>query len=303
MRPIHDIKKLEREYAAHLVLERGLSDNTREAYILDIEKFMNWLSGEHTMLRHVELSHVQAFMAALHDTGISPRSQARIVSSLRSFFRFMRMEGYIDTEPTELIESPLIGVHLPEVLTVDEIDRMIAAIDPDSEEALRNNAIIEVLYGCGLRVSELCNLEINRLYLNDGYIVVRGKGSKERLVPVAGTTISAVSDYLSQRIGMEAKAGEENYLFISARRGTRMSRSMIFRIVRLLAELAGIKRTISPHTLRHSFATHLLEGGANLRAIQQMLGHESIAATEIYLHLNRTHLRDEILSFHPRNRR
>lgn len=301
MRPIHDTKKLQREYAAYIVLERGLSENTLEAYLNDIDKFLDWLSGRATMLRHVELSHIQEFMASLHDVGISPRSQARIVSGLRSFFRFMRIEGYIENDPTELLESPLVGLHLPEVLTVEEIDSMIAAIDPDSDEAVRNRAIIEVLYGCGLRVSELCNLEIGRLYLTDSYIVVRGKGSKERLVPLAPPTVRAIADYLEVRADIAAKAGEEHYLFVSSRRGTRMSRSMIFRIVRQLAELAGVRRTISPHTLRHSFATHLLEGGANLRAIQQMLGHESIAATEIYIHLDRTRLRDEIIKYHPRN--
>lgn len=301
MRPIHDVNKLQREYAAHIVLERGLSENTRDAYLNDINKFLVWLSGKSTMLRHVELADVEEFMATLHDLGISPRSQARIVSGLRSFFRFMRMEGYIEIDPTEMIEAPHIGFHLPEYLTVDEIDAMIASIDADSEEAVRNRAIIEVLYGCGLRVSELCNLEIGRLYLTDGYLVVRGKGSKERLVPLAEPTIRAIADYLEVRATISAKAGEEHYLFVSARRGTRISRSMIFRIVRLLADLAGIRRTISPHTLRHSFATHLLEGGANLRAIQQMLGHESIAATEIYLHVDRSQLREEILTYHPRN--
>lgn len=301
MRAIHDIRKLEREFAAHLVLERGLSDNTREAYLNDVNKFLNWLPGRGKLLRHVELDDLTEFMAGLHDLGIAPRSQARIVSGLRSFFRFMRLEGYIETDPTELLEAPLTGLHLPEVLTVEEIDAMIESIDPDSEESMRNRTIIEVLYGCGLRVSELCDLEIGRLFLNDGYIVVRGKGSKERLVPLAEATARAIADYMEVRDTISARPGEEHILFVSARRGTRLCRSMVFRIVRQLAERAGIRRTISPHTLRHSFATHLLEGGANLRAIQQMLGHESIAATEIYLHLDRSHLRSEILSFHPRN--
>lgn len=302
MRPIHDVKKLERDYAAYIVLERGLSDNTRESYLNDIDKFIEWLPGQGVMLRHVELSTLQAFMAELHDTGISPRSQARIVSGLRSFFKFMRLEGYIETDPTALLESPEIGFHLPEVLSVDEIDAMIDSIPAEAEEAVRNQAIIEVLYGCGLRVSELCDLEIGRLYLDDGYIVVRGKGSKERLVPIAPPTVAAVRSYLEVRKNIAVKGGEEHILFVSARRGTRLCRSMVFRIVRQLAELAGVRRKISPHTLRHSFATHLLEGGANLRAIQQMLGHESIAATEIYLHLDRSRLREEILQHHPRNR-
>jgi len=303
MRAVNDINKLEREYAAHIVLERGLSENTRDAYINDIEKFLDWLADKPTMLTNIELSHIQEFMADLHDLGISPRSQARIVSGLRSFFRFLKMEGYIDNDPTELLEAPLVGLHLPQVLSVEEIDRMIDSIDPDSDEAVRNRAIIEVLYGCGLRVSELCNLEIGRIFLNDGYLIVRGKGSKERLVPLALPTMNAIADYMEVRAGIAAKAGEEHFLFVSARRGTRLSRSMVFRIVRQLAGLAGVRRTISPHTLRHSFATHLLEGGANLRAIQQMLGHESIAATEIYLHLDNTRLRDEIISYHPRNQK
>ncbi len=303
MRPIHDISKLQREYAAHIVLERGLSDNTREAYLDDIGKFLDWLPERGVLLRHIELHDVQEFMASLHDMGISPRSQARIASGIRSFFRFMRMEGYIDTDPTELLEAPLVGLHLPEVLSVEEIDAMIDAIPPDSEEAVRNRTIIEVLYGCGLRVSELCDLEIGRIFLNEGYLIVRGKGSKERLVPLAQSTMNAIADYLEVRATINARPGEEHILFVSARRSCRMSRSMIFRIVRQCATLAGVRRTISPHTLRHSFATHLLEGGANLRAIQQMLGHESIATTEIYLHLDRSHLRQEIISHHPRNKK
>lgn len=302
MRPIHDISRLQREFSAHIVLERGLSDNTRDAYLSDVNKFLDWLTGRGMLLRHVGLPVIQQFMADLYDAGISPRSQARIVSGIRSFFRFMRMEGYIDTDPTELLEAPLVGLHLPEVLSVEEIDAMIRTIDPESDESVRNRAIIEVLYGCGLRVSELCNLEIGRIFLNEGYLVVRGKGSKERLVPLAIPTMKAIADYMEERIMTETRPGEEHILFVSARRGTRMSRSMIFRIVRQQAELADIRRTVSPHTLRHSFATHLLEGGANLRAIQQMLGHESISATEIYLHLDRTHLRQKIISHHPRNK-
>ncbi|MCM1449168.1 MAG: tyrosine recombinase XerD [Clostridiales bacterium] len=303
MRAIHDITKVKQEYSAHIVLERGLSENTREAYLNDVDKFLKWLSEKSTEIYTVQLADIQEFMAALHDLGISARSQARIVSGLRSFFKFLRLENYIELDPTELLEAPLTGFHLPEVLSVDEIDAMIDSIDPDGEEPLRNRAIIEVLYGCGLRVSELCNLEIGRIFLQEGYLVVRGKGSKERLVPLAEPTAYAIMDYLEERNMIEAKPGEEHILFVSRRRGLRLSRSMVFRIVRQLALLAGIRRTISPHTLRHSFATHLLEGGANLRAIQQMLGHESIAATEIYLHLDRSNLRREILTYHPRNRR
>lgn len=301
MRPISDIKKIEREYAAHIVLERGLSGNTRDAYLCDVEKFLKWYVGKGIELSIVKLADIQEFMTVLHDLGISARSQARIVSGLRSFFRYLRMEGYLEADPTEMLEAPLTGFHLPEVLSVEEIDTMIECIDSGDEEPVRNRAIIEVLYGCGLRVSELCNLEIGRVFLQEGYLVVKGKGSKERLVPLAGPTVDAIVNYLDVRNEIVTKAGEEHILFVSARRGMRLSRSMVFRIVRQLAALAGIRRTVSPHTLRHSFATHLLEGGANLRAIQQMLGHESIAATEIYLHIDRSNLRREILTYHPRN--
>lgn len=301
MRPIHDVKKLQREYAAHIILERGLSENTRDAYLNDIDKFLGWLSGKATMLRHVELADIQEFMAGLHDLGISPRSQARIVSGLRSFFRFMRMEGYIEDDPTELLEAPLIGLHLPEFLTVEEIDAMVASIDADSEEAVRNRAIIEVLYGCGLRVSELCNLEIGRVDFRQGLVLVEGKGSKERLVPMSDVALTLISDYIrDDRSALPVKPGEENIVFLNVR-GHRLTRQMIFTILRRLADDAGITQVISPHTLRHSFATHLLEGGANLRAIQQMLGHETIATTEIYLHLDKTALRREIINHHPRN--
>ncbi|MBD5213594.1 MAG: tyrosine recombinase XerD [Bacteroidales bacterium] len=302
LRAIRDIDKIRRAYAAHLTLERGLSVNTRDSYLFDVEKFLQWVEPRRMPLSEVTLELLQEFMGDLHDLGISPRSQARIVAGIRSFFKFLKLDGYLEADPTELLDSPQIGFHLPEVLTVEEIDAMIAAIDPDSSEALRNEAIIEMIYGCGLRVSELCNLEIGRLYLEDGYIVVRGKGNKERLVPISEATIDVLMRYLKERSALKPKSGEEAIVFISERRLTRLSRSMVFRIVTQLADLAGIRRTVSPHTLRHSFATHLLEGGANLRAIQQMLGHESISTTEIYLHLDRSALRSEILRFHPRNR-
>ena len=302
LRAIRDIDKIRRAYAAHLTLERGLSVNTRDSYLFDVEKFLQWVEPRRMPLSEVTLELLQEFMGDLHDLGISPRSQARIVAGIRSFFKFLKLDGYLEADPTELLDSPQIGFHLPEVLTVEEIDAMIAAIDPDSSEALRNEAIIEKIYGCGLRVSELCNLEIGRLYLEDGYIVVRGKGNKERLVPISEAMIDVLMRYLKERSALKPKSGEEAIVFISERRLTRLSRSMVFRIVTQLADLAGIRRTVSPHTLRHSFATHLLEGGANLRAIQQMLGHESISTTEIYLHLDRSALRSEILRFHPRNR-
>jgi len=292
-----------KHYQAYMLLERGLSDNTREAYCTDVERFLNWLS-EDVALESVTLDHLENFIYELHDLGIAPRSQARIISGLKSFFRYLTIEKIRLDDPMSLIEAPAIGRHLPEVLSIDEIDAMIAAIDLDDLQGLRNRAIIEVLYGSGLRVSELCTLERRRVFLDEGFLTVTGKGSKERMVPMSEAAIDQIRMYLREfdRTGAPVKPGEEDYLFLN-RRGAHLTRVMIFYIVRDLAEKAGIRKTISPHTLRHSFATHLLEGGANLRAIQQMLGHESIATTEIYLHLDNTHLREEILAHHPRNRR
>ncbi|MDE5745791.1 MAG: tyrosine recombinase XerD [Paramuribaculum sp.] len=289
-------------FDAHLLLERGLSVNTREAYVADIRRLAEYLSLQGLYPGAVTVDHLRAYCADLHDLGIAPRSQARIVSSIKAFFRFLRYSGAVPVNPTELLETPRTGLHLPEVLSVDEIDALIDAIDPNADEAVRNHAIIETLYSCGLRVSELVNLEIPRVYLDEGYLLVTGKGSKERLVPISQPAAVAISDYLTERPLTPVKPGEEAILFLN-RRGSRLTRQMIFTIIRRLAAAAGITKTISPHTLRHSFATHLLEGGANLRAIQQMLGHESIATTEIYIHIDRTRLRHEILAYHPRNHR
>ena len=299
-RRIDDIDRLLRGFGAYLQLERGLSDNTRESYLFDIAKFLDFLKRENQILRSVTDQSLQAFVADLHDLGIAPRSQARIISGLKSFFKYLKAENYIDEDPTLNLESPQTGRHLPEVLTVEQIDMLIDEIDKSTPEGRRNNAIIEVMYGCGLRVSELVNLEINKLYFDDGYIVVTGKGSKERIVPISDVAIELVNEYMTERAQLDVVAGEENVLFLN-RRGHRLTRQMIFTIIKRLARQAGIKKEISPHTLRHSFATHLLEGGANLRAIQQMLGHESIATTEIYLHLDTSNLRREILQHHPRN--
>lgn len=299
-RRIDDIDRLMRGFGAYLQLERGLSDNTRESYLFDISKFLDFLKRENQMLRSVTDQSLQAFVADLHDLGIAPRSQARIISGLKSFFKYLKAENYIDEDPTINLESPQTGRHLPEVLTVEQIDMLIDEIDKSTPEGRRNNAIIEVMYGCGLRVSELVNLEINKLYFDEGYIVVTGKGSKERIVPISDVAIDLVNEYMTERAQLDVVAGEENVLFLN-RRGHRLTRQMIFTIIKQLARQAGITKEISPHTLRHSFATHLLEGGANLRAIQQMLGHESIATTEIYLHLDTSNLRREILEHHPRN--
>ncbi|MCC8115159.1 MAG: site-specific tyrosine recombinase XerD [Bacteroidales bacterium] len=297
-----DAEQLMTRYRAYLLLERGMSENTRMAYMADVEKFAAWAAADEQCpsLLAVKEEHLQAFVASLHDVGICARSQARIISGLRSFYKFLRLESLIDTDPTALLESPKIGLHLPEVLTVEEIDAMEAAIDMGKAEGQRNRAIIETLYSCGLRVSELVNLPMSRVSLQDRALIVDGKGNKQRMVPMSESAVAEIELYLSTR-DVQPKRGEEDILFLN-RRGRRLTRVMVFYIIRDLAELAGIDRPISPHTLRHSFATHLLEGGANLRAIQMMLGHESISTTQIYLHTDTRQLRQEILDHHPRNR-
>lgn len=302
MRSIDSIPAVIDAYEAYLILERGLSDNTREAYVRDVGKLVRYLETEKVTLRDVTTDTLRAFAADLFDLGISPRTQARIVSGIKSFFRFLKLEGYLDSNPSLLLESPALRRHLPEVLRVDEIDAMIGAIDMEKAEGQRNRAIMETLYGCGLRVSELINLEISKLYFDEQFIMVHGKGDKERIVPISPQAIREIKDYLPDRALLPVKRGEENILFLN-RRGHRLTRVMIFYIIKQLAEAAGIRKEVSPHTLRHSFATHLLEGGANLRAIQQMLGHEDISTTEIYLHIDRSMLRAEILAHHPRNAR
>ena len=300
MRTIPDTERLIEGFRAYLLLEKGMSDNSRVAYELDVRKLLAHLADQDITLDHLLPEHLQAFAADLHDLGIATATHARILCGVRSFCSYLRLEGYIDTDPSLLLEVPRVVRGLPEVLSVDEIDAMIASIDMSSREGQRNRAIIEVLYGCGLRVSELVDLRLSAIFIDEGYIRVTGKGSKERLVPLSPTAADEIRAYLPQRAAIDIKPREEQYLFIS-KRGTHLTRVMIFYIIKRLAAEAGINRTISPHTLRHSFATHLLEGGANLRAIQQMLGHESIGTTEIYLHLDRTELRREILNHHPRN--
>ncbi len=301
MRQIPDIEALLREYNGYLRLQRGLSANTAEAYRRDVEKLTAWLAAEHTPLREVTYPALEQFTAALFELGIAETTRKRIVSGIKSFFHFLRISDFIAEDPSLLLETPRPGLHLPEVLTLSEIDALIAAIDPDSAEADRNRAIMETLYGCGLRVSELTNLEIGRINFAEGFITVLGKGSKERIVPMSPVAADRIQEYLhGSRTEVKIKPGEEGILFLN-RRGHRLTRQMIFTIVRRLAEAAGVTKTISPHTMRHSFATHLLEGGANLLSIQQMLGHESVATTEIYIHLDTSHLREEILLHHPRN--
>lgn len=289
-----------RKYKQYLRLEKGLSENTYEAYQMDLEKLLRFLEGEEKGVLDVTSDDLERFIAGLHDIGIHPRSQARILSGLKSFFHFLILADYREDDPCELIEGPKIGFKLPEVLTVDEIDAIIAAVDMDKPEGQRNRAMIETLYSCGLRVSELCGLKLSDLYFEEGFIKVTGKGSKQRLVPVSPRAVKEVKYWLMDRRHWRVKAGSEDNVFL-ARWGTSISRIMVFHLIKELAAKAGIIKNISPHTFRHSFATHLLEGGANLRAIQCMLGHESIATTEIYTHIDRQMLRSEIIEHHPRN--
>ena len=301
MRPITDISDVKQRFLGHLTLEKGMSANTAQAYSDDVDKLVRYFADAGVGIEHATTDDLERFVCTLQDVGIQPRSQARIISGVKGFYKFLRMEGYMDNDPTELLLTPKIGRHLPEVLTVEEIDRMIDCIDMSKAEGQRNRAIIETLYGCGLRVSELVTLQLSQLFIEEGYVVIQGKGNKQRLVPISPVAIEQITLYLEQtRSHQVAKRGSEDILFLN-RRGAMLTRQMIFHIVKQLCEMAGIRKVISPHTLRHSFATHLLEGGANLRAIQQMLGHESITTTEIYVHIDRTRLRDEILQHHPRN--
>jgi integrase/recombinase XerD len=293
---------IEQQFLRYLKLQRGLSPNTLDAYRRDVEKLLSFLEGSGTHVLDVRLEDLQQFAAGLHDIGIGPRSQCRILSGVRTFYRFLVLDGYLQQDPTELLESPVLGEHLPEFLTPAEVDRLKDSIDLSKPEGHRNRAIIEVLFSCGLRVSELCNLRFSDLFLEDGYIHVRGKGQKDRLVPIASSTIDELRRWFQTRQHISARPGEEDYVFISPHRGRHLSRVTIFHNIKEYALMAGIQKEISPHTFRHSFATHLLERGANLRGVQALLGHESIATTEIYLHLDRQHLREEILTCHPRNR-
>lgn len=288
------------KYKQYLKLEKSLSDNTVDAYLTDLDKLLAYLTLENINILDVRLENLEDFSAGLHDIGIHPRSQARILSGIRSFYRFLIMEDYLESDPTELLESPQTGFKLPEVMTVEEIDLLIGSIDRSTKEGQRNRAILETLYSCGLRVSELCNLKLSELYFEEGFIKVEGKGSKQRLVPISPRAIKEIRLYFTDRNLMKIKPGFEDFVFIS-NFGKNISRIMVFHIIKELAERIGLKKKISPHTFRHSFATHLLEGGANLRAIQCMLGHESIGTTEIYTHIDRNMLRSEIIEHHPRN--
>lgn len=289
-------------YQDYLLLEQALSENTRAAYLRDVERFAAWCEDEKLTWRNVKLDDIHRYTLLLYELGISSRSIARSHSSVRSFFRFLMLDGYIDADPTDLLDSPKIPAHLPEVLTLDEIDALLAAIDLSTPEGRRDHALIELLYSCGLRVSEACNLLLSDLFLDEGFLRVSGKGQKQRLVPVSPRAVKELNLWFATRAEIDIRPGEADFVFLSARRGRRLSRITVFRNVRLYAEAAGIEKTVSPHTFRHTFATHLLEGGANLRAIQAMLGHERIRTTEIYTHLDRRFLREQVLTCFPRNK-
>lgn len=293
------------QFRRYLLLERGYSENTLDAYMRDIEKLLHFAVGKYTdagerALLCITRDDMQEFLAALYDIGISPRSQARILSGIRSLYRFLMLDGYLDADPTELIDSPRLGEHIPEVLSVEEVDMLISAIDLSEPEGQRNKAIIEVLFSCGLRVSELVMLRLSDLFLDEGFIRVVGKGNKERLVPISQRAIQELQYWYIDRNVLKIKPGEQDYVFLN-RRGAHLTRTMILIMIKRLAKEAGITKTVSPHTLRHSFATALLEGGADLRSIQAMLGHEKISTTEIYTHLDMSHVRHDILNCHPRN--
>ena len=292
------MEDLKRRFRLYLRLERGLSENTVEGYSHDAALLLEFLAARSISLSEISEADLHEFLSSLHELGIGASSQARIIAGIRAFFRFLLLEKEIERDPAEFLESPRQGRHLPEVLSLEEIDGMIAAIPPDKNESLRNEAIVEMLYGSGLRVSELIDLRISRINFEEGFMLVEGKGSKERLVPVSDRALALTAKWLEQRAGLNIKPGASDILFLN-RRGGRLSRVMVFYIIKDLAERAGIKRKISPHTLRHSFATHLLEGGANLRSIQEMLGHESVTTTEIYVHLDRRKLRRILETYHP----
>ena len=292
--------ELTKHYLRYLKLERGYSPNTVEAYKHDLDWLLSYLAQEGVDPLSVKLEDLEHFAAMLADHGISAKSQARILSGVRSFYRYLVLDGYLDVDPTELLESPHLPQHLPEYLSTEEVDALENSIDLTSNEGHRNRAIIEVFFSCGLRVSELTNLKLSDLFLSQGFIRVNGKGSKQRLVPISERAIHELELWFDDRRQMEIKPGEEDYVFLN-RRGHHLTRTMILIMVKRQAEAAGIKKTISPHTLRHSFATALLKGGADLRIIQELLGHADLGTTEIYTHMDDESLRQEILLHHPRN--
>ncbi|MBI35866.1 MAG: tyrosine recombinase XerD [Flavobacteriales bacterium] len=292
-------------YKSFLKLEKSLSNNSIEGYLTDLDKLYQFSASLKTAKKpkDFQLADLQKFIHWISDLGMSPKSQARIISGIKGFYQFLLIEDFIKSDPSKLLESPKTGRKLPETLSLEEIDILISTVDLSSNEGQRNKAMLEVLYSCGLRVSELISLQITNLFFDMGFIKVMGKGNKERFVPIGQKAIKEIKLYVENyRNHQDIKSGQEDFLFLN-RRGSSLTRVMIFTIVKKLCNATGIKKSISPHTFRHSFATHLLEGGADLRAIQEMLGHESITTTEIYTHLDKDFLRSEIIEFHPRNRK
>lgn len=290
-----------KRYMRYLKLERNYSENTIEAYRHDLHWLLDYLAANSLTPTEVRLEDLQHFAAAIHERGMSAKTQARILSGVRVFYKFLNVDGFMDADPSELLESPRLPQHLPEYLTLEEVDRLEDSMDMSKAESQRNRAIIEVLFSCGLRVSELVNLKLSDIFFEEKFIRVLGKGSKERLVPISDKAIHELQLWFTDRCHLDIKRGEEDYVFLN-RRGHHLTRTMILIMIKRQAEEAGIKKTISPHTLRHSFATALLKGGADLRVIQALLGHEDIGTTEIYTHIDTTMLRQEILDHHPRNR-
>ena len=292
-----------KEFESYLKLEKSLSKNSIEAYDDDIRKLVQFLElrQDRASPEEITLTQLREFVKWISELGLNPRSQARIASGIKAFYNFLLQEDYMNTSPASLLEAPRIGRKLPSVLAVEEIDALIAAIDLSKPEGQRNKAIIETMYSCGLRVSELTDMKISNLFFDEGFVKITGKGNKERLVPISPRAIKEIEQYKNYyRNHLDIKKGHENILFLN-RRGKKLTRVMVFTIIKNLASIAEITKIISPHTLRHSFATHLVEGGADLRAVQEMLGHESITTTEIYTHLDREYLRETILQFHPRS--
>ena len=287
-------------FKSYLQIERSLSDNSVQAYIRDVKKFANYAIPLELSELNVTRDNISGFLSEINKDHISARSQARIISGIKAFYKYLIIEDYLKVNPTELIESPRIGLKLPDTLSLIEIDKLIAAVDLSTKQGERNRAIIETLYSCGLRVSELTGLQLSNIHFKEGYLKVTGKGDKERLAPIGGRAIKYLTIYIKEvRNHQEIKKGNEDFVFLN-NRGTKLTRVMIFLIIQKLTQRIGLKKKISPHTFRHSFATHLIEGGADLRAVQEMLGHESITTTEIYTHLDNEYLRSNIIQFHPR---
>jgi len=298
-----DRDQILKDYEGFLKLEKGLSFNSISAYLSDIQKLIQFLEikGIVAGLHKLEHEHLQQFLVWISELELSARSQARILSGLKAFYRYLMLEDLVNKDPTAMLEGPKLGRKLPEVLSVSEIDNILSRIDLSKPEGRRNKAMLEVLYSCGLRVTELVGLRISNIYRTEGFVRIIGKGDKERLVPVSQKALKEIDFYMPDRNSIVIQPGNEDYLFLN-RRGRILTRVMVFTVIKDLAKAAGIKKNVSPHTFRHSFATHLVDGGADLRAVQEMLGHESIITTEIYTHLDREYLRDAIISHHPRSR-